>query len=229
VTVILALDSSAAACSAALLADERLIASRFAAMARGQAEALMPMLREVMTEAGLGFAALDLLAVTTGPGSFTGIRVGLAAARGLALASGRPLLGVTSFAAIAESVPPAERGAGAFLVAIDSKREELFLQRFDAAGATPPGAPFAAAPEALAALLPPGELVVAGDGAARALAGLAASRRAARLAAASPPDARHVADLARREWRPGHPLPPARPLYLRPPDTTLPARPAPLP
>src|SRR5450432_1394851 len=107
---ILALDTSGAACSVALRDGAgRLLAHRFEALARGHAERLMPMLREVMAEADVDFAALALIAVTTGPGSFTGIRVGLAAARGLALASGLPILGITAFEALAGAVPAAER------------------------------------------------------------------------------------------------------------------------
>src|SRR6266853_3397229 len=120
---VLAFDSSAAACSAAVRdGDGGLLAHRFESLARGHAERLMPMLRAVMAEAGLAFAALDLIAVTTGPGSFTGIRVGLAAARGLALASGLPILGVTAFEALAQAVSPVERAGLGLLVAIDSRR-----------------------------------------------------------------------------------------------------------
>jgi tRNA threonylcarbamoyladenosine biosynthesis protein TsaB len=132
---VLAFDSSGAACSAAIRDGEgRLLAHRFEPLARGHAERLMPMLREVMQEAGLAFSGLDLIAVTTGPGSFTGIRVGLAAARGLALASGLPLLGVTAFEAVASAVSPDECRGGALIVAIDSRRDDLFIQSFAADG-----------------------------------------------------------------------------------------------
>ena len=75
--IVLAMDTSTSACSAALWADGRILARRLSPMARGQSEALMPMVAEVMAEAGLDFKALDLLAVSVGPGAFTGLRIGL--------------------------------------------------------------------------------------------------------------------------------------------------------
>jgi len=223
---VLALDTSGAACSVALRdCDGRLLARRFQPLARGHAELLMPMLREAMEAAGVDFAALDLIAVTTGPGSFTGIRVGLAAARGLALASGLPILGVTAFEALAQAVSPVERAGLGLLVAIDSRRGDLFVQSF-AADLRPLGAPQAVVPEALAAAVPAGKLLLAGDGAARAGALLAAAGHTAVLATETgPPDAATVAIVALARWRPGEtPVPPS-PLYLRAPDVTMPAAP----
>jgi tRNA threonylcarbamoyladenosine biosynthesis protein TsaB len=220
---VLAFDSSGAACSAAIRDGEgRLLAHRFEALARGHAERLMPMLRDVMREAGLAFSGLDVVAVTTGPGSFTGIRVGLAAARGLALASGLPLLGVTAFEAVAAVVSPDERRGGALIVAIDSRRDDLFIQSFAADG-TALSAPAALAPAALAETVPAGDLMIAGDGAARARDALAALGRPALLTRADgPPDAADIASLAVARWRPGtRPALPV-PLYLRPPDVTMP-------
>lgn len=220
---VLAFDSSGAACSAAIRDGEgRLLARRFQPLARGHAELLMPMLRDVMAEAGLAFSGLDLIAVTTGPGSFTGIRIGLAAARGLALASALPLLGVTAFEAIAAAVPPAERRGGALIVAIDSRRGDLFIQPFAADGAAL-SAPAALAPAALADAAPAGLLVLAGDGAARARDALAALGRSALLArAGGPPDAADIAGLALARWHPGTLPALPLPLYLRSPDVTMP-------
>jgi len=98
---ILAVDTALGACSAALLEDERVLAHRFEAMDRGHAERLAPMVDEIVREAEVDFASLDRLAVTAGPGTFTGQRVGLAFMRGLRIALHRPLIGITTLAAMA--------------------------------------------------------------------------------------------------------------------------------
>jgi tRNA threonylcarbamoyladenosine biosynthesis protein TsaB len=229
---LLALETATAACSPAVWCHDRVRARRFQAMDRGQAEALMPMVLAVLDEAGCGFAALDAVAVTVGPGAFTGLRIGLAAARGMALAADLPLLGVTTLEAVAHGAAPARPGDSTLLVALDSKRRDHYLQPFD--GALAPLAPPAAVlPEAIEATLKqclrPGRLAVVGDAAAKVVAALADSRsyRATLLAAPALPDAAVVARLAAvrlrsappRRWREA---PPPRPLYLRPPDAKLP-------
>src|SRR3990172_13252867 len=96
---ILALDTSMGACSAALLRADgkaRLLIARQELMARGHAEALLPMVAEIMGEAELPFTKLDLIAATQGPGSFTGVRIAIAAARGLALGTPANLFGTDS-------------------------------------------------------------------------------------------------------------------------------------
>ncbi|HKA65476.1 MAG TPA: tRNA (adenosine(37)-N6)-threonylcarbamoyltransferase complex dimerization subunit type 1 TsaB, partial [Methyloceanibacter sp.] len=103
---ILALDTSMGACSAAVLladgATQRIVLCE-ERMALGHAEALMPMVAEVMTEAGLDFAALDLVAATLGPGSFTGVRIAIAAARGFALATDAHIWGTDSLTVMAKA------------------------------------------------------------------------------------------------------------------------------
>ncbi len=214
---VLAFDTATAACSAAVWRDGALLSRRFADMPRGQSEALMPMIMAVMDEAGLAFADLTLIGVTVGPGAFTGLRIGLAAARGLALAAGLPVAGVTTAEAIAHGVPAAERAGRDLVVAIDAKRADLFVQRFDAA-LRPLDAVRALLPEELAAVCGDGPLLLAGDGTGRALPHLPGA-----VASAAPgvPDAAVVAALAAAHWRAGTALPP-EPLYLRPPDVTLP-------
>lgn len=222
--IVLALDTSGAACSVALRDSAgRLLAHRFEALARGHAELLMPMLRDAMAEAHIGFAALSLIAVTTGPGSFTGIRVGLAAARALALASSLPILGITAFDTLAAAVTPAERADRALLVAIDSRRGDLFVQVFPSDD-SPLAVPAAVTPEGMAAVAPRGPLLLAGDGGERAAAILASAGRPVVLAEARLVDAADVAAVALARWRPGERPPPPLPLYLRPPDVTLPVR-----
>ena len=173
---ILALDSATSACSAAVWADGRVMARRHAEMARGQSEALVPMVAEVMAEVGLGFADLDLLAVTVGPGAFTGIRIGLAAARALALAAGLPLAGVSTLEAVAAAAPADGRP---LLVVLDSKREEVWAQAFGP-DRTPLTEPAALAPAEAAALAGPA-WTVAGDAAALVLPLLPGDRKSTRL------------------------------------------------
>src|SRR5262249_29216388 len=129
---VLAFDTTGSACSAALLRDDALVASRQSAMERGHAQALPLMVREVMRAAGIDFAAPDLVGVTVGPGAFTGIRIGLATARGLGLAACLPVFGITTFAAVAAAANP--RAQLPLVVALESRRDDLFVQRFTADG-----------------------------------------------------------------------------------------------
>ena len=226
---LLAMDAAGAACSVALWAEGRVAARRFAAMARGQSEHLVPMIGEVMAEWGGGFAGLNALAVTTGPGGFTGVRIGLATARGLALARRLPLIGVTSFEVAAAAATAAERSGRLVLAVIDSKRSEVFMQLFDA-GLVPLGPAQEIALAALDAALPHGPLVVTGDGAGRAITALAAAGRADAVAAAAagPADASLLAERAALRDPAAAGVATVQPVYLRAPDVTLPqpARPA---
>ncbi|WP_009869831.1 tRNA (adenosine(37)-N6)-threonylcarbamoyltransferase complex dimerization subunit type 1 TsaB [Paramagnetospirillum magnetotacticum] len=212
------MDSSTSACSAALWSDGHVLAHRLSVMVRGQSEALMPMVAEVMAEAGLAFADLGLLAVTVGPGAFTGLRIGLAAARGLALASGLPLAGVTTTAAVAAGVTEAERQGRNILVAVDSRRDEKWLQLFNSAPA--PLSEIRALRPDQAGELGQGPVVVAGDAAPDILPHLP---EAILAAAAGFPDAALVAALAAHGWSRGQCLPP-EPLYLRDADVTMPGK-----
>lgn len=221
---ILGFDTSTSACSAALWRRDAVVARRFEKMPKGQAERLMPMIREVLDEAGLGFADLDLLAVTNGPGAFTGLRIGLAAARGLALATGLPCLAVTTLDAVAAAVPEREIGAGTLLVAIDAKRADVYAQAF-APGLAPLAAPAALLPDRLPSLLKgaPGPVTVAGDAGPRVLSALlAAGVDAVASKASGVPDAIVVCRLAAARWDAARPPSPPQPLYLLPPSTTTP-------
>lgn len=218
-TSILAMDTAGAACSAALWRDGRVVARRFELIRRGHAERLVPMIEAVMAEGATAYAELDRLAVTLGPGGFTGVRIGLATARGLALASGRPLVGVSSFlvlAAAAADVPP----EGSLAVTIDAKRQDLYLQVFGA-DLRPRGDPRSILPEELADFLPPGPLVLVGDGAAQAAPGLVAAKRRFILSKApAVVDAARLAELVATEDPAVVAAWPVEPLYLRPPDVT---------
>jgi tRNA threonylcarbamoyladenosine biosynthesis protein TsaB len=219
---LLALDCAGSACSAALWRRGHVAARRFAAMKHGQAERLLPMVAEVMTEAEIGFARLDAIAVTVGPGSFTGLRVGLAAARGLGLAAAKPVLGVTSFAAVAAGVPAAERDARDLLVVLDTRREDLFVQHLGA-DLRPRAPARLTTPGDLARELAARPLLIAGDGAAM-LAPLLPAGPGIAFAAGSPhADAACIAALAARILAGGGrgPEGPAlapNPFYLRAPE-----------
>jgi tRNA threonylcarbamoyladenosine biosynthesis protein TsaB len=142
--LILAFDTSAARCAAALVSGGRVIGTRDEAMDRGQAERLMPMLEALLAEASLGWSDLGGVAVCTGPGNFTGVRIAVAAGRGLALALGVPVVGVTAFEALAA-------GSGPSRVAVLDRRGMVFVQDFHdgvALGPAGPGDDPAALPEA---------------------------------------------------------------------------------
>ena len=213
---VLGLDCAGNSCSVAVLIDREAVAARRTSTERGQAEVLLPMIEATLAEARLDIGALDLIAVTVGPGSFTGVRTGLAAARGLALASGRPLIGVTCFAAVAEAVA-GETGEQPLVVALESRREELFLQRFDRAD---PGEPALVAASAWRNYAPGVPFLIAGDAADRFAAGVARDdSRIVRHDAHS--NAVAAARLGAAQWKSGTRAPPA-PLYLRVPDVTVP-------
>jgi tRNA threonylcarbamoyladenosine biosynthesis protein TsaB len=192
---LLALDCCLDACQAAVVADGAVLAEASEAMTRGHQERLALMAREVMTAAGLAFADLNAVAVTVGPGSFTGLRVGLAFAKGLALALELPCVGVGTLAALAASVP----GSGGRGAVIDNGRGQVWLQRFE--GETALGPPETVATEALAD------------------AGLLVGPTATRLAAPGQAaiDLAWPTPLAVARRAATHPEP-ARPLYLRAPD-----------
>ncbi len=212
---VLAFDCSGKGAAVAVVVSGRNAASKSDAEPVGQAERLIPMIDCTCTEAGMRFPDLDLLAVTVGPGSFTGIRIGLAAARGLALATGLPCIGVTSFAAVAAAVPHELRPLA---VALDSRRDELFVQCFRTDGDT--DAPMMLRPEDAAKALPRGTLWLAGNAAGLLAPSLDASARI--VPGSDRLDPVTIARLAGTQWRPGERSPLPRPFYLRAPDTTLP-------
>jgi tRNA threonylcarbamoyladenosine biosynthesis protein TsaB len=132
---VLAIDTALGACSAAVLDTENggIIASESLPMVRGHAEALMPLVQRVMNEAGMTFTALDRIAVTTGPGSFTGLRVGIAAARGIALAADKPAVGLSTLSAYAAPHMAAD-DSFPVVVAIDARHAQVYLQVFSPGG-----------------------------------------------------------------------------------------------
>src|SRR6266545_3462758 len=133
---VLAIDTALEACSAAVLdTSSGITASETLAMTRGHAEAVMPLIARVMSAAAIEFAALDRIAVTTGPGSFTGLRVGISAARGIALAAGKPAVGLSTLAAFAAPLIAADDTLPV-VVAIDARHDQVYCQVFGPGGRT---------------------------------------------------------------------------------------------
>lgn len=134
--LILGIDSSSSACSVAITRDGSVLASEHASMTRGHAAALPPMISMILSIAEMTARDLDAIAVSTGPGSFTGLRVGMAAAKGLALSLDRPLVGISCFDAVARRATHAvdQPNFDVLLVALASKREEIFIQGLDNRG-----------------------------------------------------------------------------------------------
>ncbi len=127
--VILAFDTSAAHCAAALLSGDDIIVARQDNMAKGQAERLFVLLKEVLAEGGVNWSDLDAIGVGVGPGNFTGIRISVAAARGLSLSLGVPAVGVSTLEAQAIDVP---RPVWSL---IDARRDMIYAQRLGTDGA----------------------------------------------------------------------------------------------
>lgn len=211
--VILAVDTALGACSVAVLENDKILAHAFEDMARGHAERLAPMVEESMAAAGIAFSELDRLAVTTGPGTFTGQRVGLAFMRGLRIALKKPLTGVTTLEVMA-AASLAPRAAAIH----DAKRDEAYLLLWDRGETVlePEVLLFADAIEKIRAF---GPCALTGTGAPAAAASLDTQFT---LTDIRQPDALWVARLAL--MRPISNEPPA-PLYLRAPDAKLPNAP----
>ena len=220
---ILAFDTSAAHCAAALLLNGAIVEERLEHLSRGQAERLMPLLEEVLSSRRIAWQDLDAIGVGIGPGNFTGTRISVAAARGLGLALGIPVVGVSTFEIMRnpDNGQPAEP---AEIVSIEAPRGMAYVQHFR--HGKPQTAPRQIDPE-----LPPDDLrlpanmLVTGYMAEEIARPFNARTRPAVLADIGPRIAR------RAEWRlifeketPDRPTP----LYVRPPDAAPPRDPAPV-
>jgi len=208
--IVLGLDTCLTACSVAVRDGERVIAHASEVMARGHQERLAPMAQRVMAEAGLPFTRLERIGVTVGPGSFTGLRVGLAFAKGLASALGVPLAGVGALEALAAEAE------GLVFAAVDARRDQVYLQAFEAGRPlmAPDALDLGTAAARVAEVAGGRPLTLVGSGAPL----LASFAPHARLLTPEGCDARQVARLAAAR----DPVAP-RPLYLRAPDARPPA------
>lgn len=200
---ILAFDTSAAHCAAALLLPDGRCLIRVEDMAKGQAERLLPLLEELLAEGGISWPNLTALAVGTGPGNFTGVRISVAAARGLALSLGVPALGVTRLEALAHGL------ARPVTVVEDARRDEVYVQRFGTEG-----------PET-ALLRPLAGLIVTGPVTGSAAAGLGAP-----VAVSAMPMVEAIARIAATRADTAQPRP--APFYLRGADAAPPSDPPPV-
>lgn len=205
--IVLGFDTCLNACSVAVLDGDRVLAHAAEAMARGHQERLAPMAQAAMADAGLDFGRLHRIGVTVGPGSFTGLRVGVAFAKGLASALGISAAGIGTLEALAAEAP------GLVAAVIDARREQVYLQVFEDGHAlmAPDVLPIGTAAARLAEIAAGRPLTLVGSGAA-----LLASDADVIL---NPEgcDARHVARLAAAKTPS-----PLQPLYLRAPDAKLP-------
>jgi tRNA threonylcarbamoyladenosine biosynthesis protein TsaB len=213
---ILAIDTALEACAAAVIDTERgKMATESLPMERGHAEALMPLIARVMRQADMPFSALDRIGVTTGPGSFTGLRVGIAAARGIALSTGKPAFGVTTLAAFAAPHITGDETTGV-TVAIDARHQHVYMQVFAPGGRAVIPPRIASAEDAARAARTHGSNRLTGTGAALVAAAWPAREH--------PPviiDERRAPDIVwvgRLAIAAKDNASPPKPLYLRAPD-----------
>ncbi|HEY1943301.1 MAG TPA: tRNA (adenosine(37)-N6)-threonylcarbamoyltransferase complex dimerization subunit type 1 TsaB [Roseiarcus sp.] len=212
---ILAIDTSCAACSVAAYDGQSraVLSRRTEPMAHGHAEALGPMVEAAMAEVEGGFASLGKIAVAVGPGSFTGIRIGLAMARAMGLTLGVPVVGVSTLSAYVAPLLD-DPQPGVLVSAIDARHGSVYVQIFEPTG-RPASAPRVAPFREAARAIGPGPARIAGDGAA---AFALEAQRAGIACEAFPAPYPDIVAIARiglaakpEDW-------PARPLYVKPPD-----------
>jgi tRNA threonylcarbamoyladenosine biosynthesis protein TsaB len=214
--LILTIDAALPRCSTSVIRDGRLVCQRIVEVPRGQSALLAPMAEAVLTEAEIGATELDGVAVTVGPGSFTGLRAAIALAHGIALAAGCVVVGITMGEAMAEAI--AVQDGRALWTAIDSRRGRVFLDRGKLDGADDISA------YDLAALpVPIGPVTVGGDAAEAVVAALAAAGTAAERADPPLPSPLHIARAAMRRMSGALRPRAAQPLYVDPPEAKLPA------
>ena len=213
---ILAIDTALEACAAAVIDTEHgKVATESLAMERGHAEALMPLLARVMQKADMPYAALDRIGVTTGPGSFTGLRVGIAAARGIALAAGKPAFGLTTLSAFAAPHIAADETSGV-TVAIDARHQHVYLQVFGPGGRTAIAPRIASLEDAVRMARNHAAVRLTGTGAAMLAAAWPARENPPVIA-----DERRAPDIVwvgRLAVAANESTSPPKPLYLRAPD-----------
>jgi len=221
---ILALDTALNACSAAVLDQDMILAEHREIRSRGHAETLLPLIKDLLKTSGTTFKDLEALAVSVGPGTFTGLRIGLAAARGIALVARIPCIGITTLEALAASAAQVTEDK-IITVAIDARRKEVYLQSFKAgSGLTPVAVSEAQAVpvDRAANQLPKEPFALLGSGTALLeQVGILEALPCQILDLEPDPDAKTIGKLALEKPMPEIGTSPA-PLYLRAPDAKLP-------
>lgn len=213
---VLAIDTALANCAAAVLdngSDTACFEAESEEIGRGHAERLMDMIGDVMADSSTAFSDLDRIVVTVGPGSFTGLRVGLSVSRGFGLVLGKPVVGITTLAAIARTSAPNDTG-GPVLVALTGKGEEVYCQEFSDTGDPKSEAGVRTLSDLASSL--PGGIRLVGSAAEKVADALGADRDQV-LSTCAYPEIRDVAELG-MVADPVVSTP--SPLYLRPPDAT---------
>ena len=212
---VLAIDTALGACAAAVLDSERgaILASESLAMVRGHAEAVMPLIARVMDAGRCEFTDLDRIAVTVGPGSFTGLRVGVAAARGIALAAGKSAVGLSTLSTLA-APHVAARSDHVIIAAIDGRNEQVYFQVFAPNGVTIV-TPRLDRVRAAVRAVPVGPTVITGSAAELVAAHWPSASPVPRVEVHAAPDIGWVARLGAAAQDEGAA---PKPLYLRRPD-----------
>jgi tRNA threonylcarbamoyladenosine biosynthesis protein TsaB len=213
---VLAIDTALEACSVAVLDTDRMggMTSRSVPMMRGHAEALMPLIAAVMSAAEVEFSDLDRIAVTVGPGSFTGLRVGVAAARGIALAAGRPAVGLTTLSALAAPFFEADE-TKALLAVVDARHDQVYMQLFGPGGRTLVAPRLASMRDAIRAAMASPTRIVGNAAKLIEAAWPDNERRPPQVSAVRAPD---IAWVARLGAATNDVSDPVKPLYLREAD-----------
>ena len=217
---ILAFDTALNSCSVAVSEEKNILATDSMSMERGQAEALFPMIEKVMKQAKTSYQDIDIIAVTKGPGSFTGIRTGLSAAKAIGMAGAMPVCGVSTTEAVACAVPKNEKKNGCnILVALETKRSDIYFQLFSC-NLEPLSKAMAIMPEEIAELILAPAIIV-GDGSKRLFQELQKKKLPIELSQASGvPNAVAIAKIASR-YKPEEITERPSPLYLRAPTVKI--------
>lgn len=218
---ILAIDTTLGACSAAIVVDDQVVARNKELRARGHVERLLPMIEDVRLQAEIVLSELDFIAVTVGPGTFAGVRVGLSAAKALGLALDKPLIPITSIEALVyEFCCNNTDFEGHLTVSIDARRNEFYMQDFNITGGMfePINNPQAQAFDVAAKHLEENTVTIIGSGAKLLL-----DSTGHELGNFQSPNAEYVGKLGFKKISDAVSCHDISPLYLRAPDAIKPA------